>query len=138
MNRNDDPSDSSDRTFESLSLPHKEVPHLVGTRYRVYSDSKNYTLVEAGSALEAIQASGMKNVHKVLRDTIMLNTLLDVATVTGSATPPMPQVSKSMADNAENTAQGEEGAGSIAAAAAAAADAKALSNDEVDKLLEKQ
>lgn len=65
--------------FESLELPHKEVPHLMGVRYRVYSDATNYQQIEAANALEALQKSGLSNPVRIERDTIFLHRIIDLS-----------------------------------------------------------
>lgn len=64
--------------FEELNLPRRQVPELMGGRYFVYSSPTEYQLVDAGSALEAIQKSGLKEVYRLQRDMIFLHSVIDL------------------------------------------------------------
>lgn len=61
--------------FEALLIPRRELPQF-GARYRVYKDAGNFILVEADSALEALKAYGVGQVHRIERDAIYLNNVL--------------------------------------------------------------
>jgi hypothetical protein len=69
---------TSSKPFEPLVIPRKEVPKS-GSRYRVYRDSRNYTVVAANSAAEALEQYGDKNVHKLVRETLSTSCLLDIS-----------------------------------------------------------
>jgi len=63
-------------TFENLP---KQSPFL-GTgagQYKVYKDSKEFIMVAAASALEAIQSSGCVQVYRVERESLDRNYILD-------------------------------------------------------------
>lgn len=53
--------------FEELIIPRKELHDSSAVVYRVYSNSRNFELVEAVSALDALAQSKIKNVYKVKR-----------------------------------------------------------------------
>ena len=55
------------KPFEQLRIPRKDL-QLTITRYRVYSDAREFVTVEARTALEAIEASGIKNAYKIMKD----------------------------------------------------------------------
>ena len=71
--------------FEELDLPRKDLPNLVGTHYRVYSDDGKFVRVEAINALEAINKSGVNNIVRIVRDTIYLNRIVDMSKMVDSA-----------------------------------------------------
>lgn len=107
--------------FESLSLPRKDLPQQMVSRYRVYKDPENYDIIEAISALDALKASGKEEVYKVERDTLKLYNVLDRQTIINSMDP---------------TPAGD--APAVAAAPAAPVlptNETPLSSDQVDKLL---
>jgi hypothetical protein len=116
--------------FESLALPRKDVPHLMGSHYRVYSDYANFKVVAAENAQEAMENSGIQNPVRVARDTILLYSLLNLgANVSAeeiSATPP----ANDTAPIATAPTVTEEAPASTEAPAAA------LSNNDVDTLLQ--
>lgn len=53
-------------------MPRQDFPLAAAGNYRVYTDSQNFVLVHAASAIEALQSSGMANVCKIERDSIDL------------------------------------------------------------------
>lgn len=56
-------------TFETLPIPQKGTPPtLAGSSYRVYKDAKEFVTVKAATALEAFEASGLKEAYKIERD----------------------------------------------------------------------
>jgi hypothetical protein len=116
--------------FESLALPRKEVPHLMGTHYRVYSDHENFKVVAATSAQEAMENSGIKNPLKVERETMLLYSLINLGgnPSVGAASEPLPSNSPAPAATTETTTEAISENAEVAAAA--------LSNNDVDKLLQ--
>ena len=71
----------SEVAFEELLIPRKEVQHLSETRYRVYKDSVHWELVEASSALEALQRCGIQKAYKIERHNPLGNNVLQMGTV---------------------------------------------------------
>ena len=68
----------SSKQFEPLVIPRKDVPKF-GCRYRVYRDSRNYTVIAASSAAEALEQYGDKNVYKLVRESLSSICLLDIS-----------------------------------------------------------
>jgi len=64
--------------FEELSLPRRSVTDILVSRYRVYKDPDNYTLVDADNAQDAIKNCGMEKVHRIERDSIYLDNILNM------------------------------------------------------------
>jgi hypothetical protein len=64
--------------FEPIDFPRMELPHLIASRYRIYSDANNYTLVEAESALQAMESSGVTNIFRIQRESILLRRIIDL------------------------------------------------------------
>lgn len=133
--------------FEELIIPRREMQVSTASIYRVYGDHKNFQLVEAGSALEAMSIIGNKNVYKIKRhdplgdNVIQLNqsirpvttqnqNVLQNIVVENEAPGTIAPVQAEAAENSEPSAD------QIAAASQAAASSDApLSNDDIDKLL---
>lgn len=61
--------------FEALPLPHKNFPQAGMGTYRVYSDDKNFVMVSAMNAIEALAASKMEQVIRIQRDSLDLTTV---------------------------------------------------------------
>lgn len=57
----------SEQNFEELIIPRKDLQDIAVSRYKVYKDVKDYILVEASSALDALKKSGINSVYKVQR-----------------------------------------------------------------------
>ncbi|MEK6745992.1 MAG: hypothetical protein AABY33_03060 [Pseudomonadota bacterium] len=131
MKQNEEP-------FEELIIPRRDMQISAATVYRIYSDYKNFQLVEAGSALEAIAMCGNQNVYKIKRhdplgdNVIHLNqAVLPIITQNQIIAVDNVVTEKAMQEPAENTEVSEE---QTAAASQAAAETP-LSNDDIDKLL---
>jgi hypothetical protein len=125
--------------FESLTLPRKEVAQMATSRYRVYTDASNFTLVDGGSALEALQASGQKQAHHIQRETIFLHNVLKVDALVQPAVPApaAPETAPAMAETASAApAAAPAEAPAAKEAAAKPAPAAPLSSDDVNKLLQ--
>lgn len=75
--------------FEQLPMPRREVPQLVVCKYRIYTDAATFTIVEAATALQAMEVAGVKNAYKVLREDPMAANLIDNSALemNGAATP---------------------------------------------------
>mgnify|MGYP003392965386 CR=1 FL=1 len=130
----------SEEPFEELIIPRREMQISTATIYRIYSDYKNFQLVEAGSALEAIAMMGNKNVYKIKRHDPLGDNVIHL----NQAVRPIAVQNHNIAvDNmvVENTIPVQEAAAitevseeQTAAASQAAAETP-LSNDDIDKLL---
>ena len=121
--------------FDMLPMPRKDLPPITLGRYRVYRNEKEYAVVECASALEALQAVGLTEAYKIERDLYsninVLNIRMmhppvasaDKAAVTEAV---LPHVTEAVVALQDDTAvpPGAEQAG-----------AEALSNSDVDKLL---
>lgn len=139
----------NEQPFEELIIPRREMQVSTTTIYRVYSDHKNFQLVEAGSALEAMSIIGNKSVYKIKRhdplgdNVIHLNYAMRpisaqnqnvihnvaVENVTAEAAPPVPAAPEA------NPEPSKEQVAEASQAAAATAAETPLSNDDIDKLL---
>jgi len=116
--------------FKTITYPRKETLGTPLNRYRVYKDYKNFILIEAENAQAALQASGLKDVQRIIRDNLSLNTIITFGQMSNS--------SADKPDNENSPAVKETAASDAAPAqqqAAAGADDAPLSNDDVDKLL---
>jgi len=56
-----------EQPFEELIIPRRDMFNIAETRYRVYFDAKNYKLIEAVSALDALRSSGISKAYKIER-----------------------------------------------------------------------
>jgi hypothetical protein len=65
------------KEFTPLDLPKKGVSPTE-SRYRVYKDAKEFSVVDAPSALQALQASGLKTAYRIERDSIFAGNLVDL------------------------------------------------------------
>ena len=92
--------------------------------YRVYKDPKNFQVVEAATALEAFQLSGLKEVYKIERERLDKNRVIDPS-LWATLSP----------EEKETPAPAAAMAASDAVLAVPAAPAETLSNDDVNKLL---
>lgn len=63
--------------FEGLSLPRKDLALDLNRRYRLYRESGEIIAVDATTALEALQASGLTDVKRIERDSIDANNVLE-------------------------------------------------------------
>lgn len=94
--------------FETLPIPQKSSPASFSGSYRVYKDAKEFVTVKAATALEAFEASGLKEAHRIERER------LDGHAVLGSG---------SWKANADTKLDGSAEAAPAVASAPAAADA---------------
>lgn len=53
--------------FSGYSLPHKEVAEKKIRGYKIFKNSKEFVIVEAYTAAEAIEKSGLTNPAKMVR-----------------------------------------------------------------------
>ncbi len=134
--------------FEELFIPRKDLQLSSAMVYRVYRDRKNFELVEAASALDAMAACKNKKIYKIQRhdplgfNVIHLNQVLNQDFI-GSMEP-------ESADNYSEDQPPQKPEEPVAAApvqaapepppapppaAEPAAESRALSNEEIDKLL---
>jgi hypothetical protein len=56
--------------FEIMPITKCDIPRLLEGSYRVYKSYREYVVVSAESALEALQLSGLDNVHKIERESM--------------------------------------------------------------------
>lgn len=123
-------SKKTDEAFEPLPLPKREFGQSPKGRYRIYSDDANYKVVEATSALEALQLSGLQQAHRIQRDAVFLVNVLEAGTLVSAP------------ENGDEAAAVPAAASVAPPAAAAAADVPPaaadapLSDDQVNKLLD--
>lgn len=84
---------SDPQPFEQLPLARAEMPVALSGQYRVYSDAKNFKLVEALSAVAALGASGLSQAFKIEREALHKNTLIKPS----FGQPPVPPVAEAAA-----------------------------------------
>jgi|NOAtaT_6_FD_contig_21_4899243_length_623_multi_6_in_0_out_0_1 hypothetical protein len=124
--------------FEALPMPRKNVPQLFGGSYRVYRSSRDYVVVEAGSALEALERSGLSMAHKIERESMDNISVLSAAAWRTGELSPRPHLQPEAAQSAPVPAVNEDPKETVmleVAAADAAPAEQPLSNDDVEKLL---
>lgn len=134
--------------FEELFIPRKDLHLSSAMVYRVYRDNRHYELVEAASALDAMAACKNKKIYKIQRhdplgfNVIHLNQVLNQDFI-GDIEP------DSKSEYSEPSALPQEPVEAAPAkiaseppapppappAAEAPAESRALSNEEIDKLL---
>jgi|GEM_PF-4566539 len=128
--------------FKDLALPRKDLPVVAQSRYLVYKDAKEFIIVDAANAKEALAASGLTDVYRIKRENRLLNNILSFA-LTGrdSATPKeAPKVEASEPVAPPETAPPAEPATAAEPPPPVAEppkpeDSAALSNEEVSNLL---
>lgn len=82
--------------FEQLPLAKAPMPAMLAGQYRVYTDYKNFTRIEAESAVHALEMSGLQKAFKIERETMNKISLIlpklaaAVEAVTAPATPEAP------------------------------------------------
>jgi hypothetical protein len=136
--------------FEELMIPRRDLPVSSAIIYRVYSDYKNFELVEASSALEAMENSKIKNVYKIKRHDPLEENVIhmnrDVKNIIkDNVITPLPQAEISpvsepvqvaeVAEVVEPAVAPEPIAEEPVAVESASSEPAALSNEDVDKLL---
>jgi hypothetical protein len=62
--------------FEQLPLARTSIPAALIGLYRIYTDNKNFKLVQADSAVTALETSGLLEAFKIEREAIHKNTLI--------------------------------------------------------------
>lgn len=123
---------TTEEPFEELYIPHRELQNPNAVCYRVYNDSKNYELVEAFSALEALTQSKIEKPYKIERHNPLGDNVIHIKYATniligegGVA----PTIEKQIEHTLElNTPE-------MITEVAIATENIGLSNEEVDKLL---
>lgn len=113
-------------SFEQLPMARAEFPSMLVGMYRVYQDAKNYTTVQAVSALEALEQSGLQSAIKIEREQLHSINLLRPNFV-GQANTEMPPVAQPMPEAAPAVVMENSGADTLAGAP--------LSNNDIDQLL---
>jgi hypothetical protein len=127
--------------FEELSIPRKELPRLAN-HYRVYKDEKDYITVEAESALEALNKSGLHKAHRIERNAIFLANVLNLEALSNrpasvakeAVETPAAEASAPVTPETQQPAAEAVAATPATDTPAVAAEAP-LSNSDVDKLL---
>lgn len=61
------------RVIDPLAVRRKRLANADITRYRVYRDNTDFVVIEAGSAFEALQKSGIENAALIQRDMPLVN-----------------------------------------------------------------
>lgn len=56
--------------FEQLPLARAPMPPSLAGQYRIYTDYKNFTRIEAESAVHALEMSGLQKAFKIERESI--------------------------------------------------------------------
>lgn len=63
-------------SFEQLPLARTTMQMSLAGQYRIYTDHKNFKLVQADSAVNALEQSGIARAFKIERETLYKNTLI--------------------------------------------------------------
>lgn len=121
-------AESAAVSFEQLPLARPDMPPMPVGMYRVYKDKKIFSIVQAASALEALENSGFGHAIKIEREDMMSNNLLNPKFWESDA--PAPIVGAQPAESAPAASEVQP----AEAASAPSGDAP-LSNNDVDKLL---
>lgn len=142
-------------SFKNLAIPRKRVADMGESQYRVYSSKKEFVLVNAENAQGAIAASGVKDPVRVLRHIPTQSNVLEfpmVAEAMGIAMVAEP-VAVAVAEDvlgetgvaaeavmenvvAEQPLAAEAEVVAVAEEGAVVDEGAALSNEEVEKLLQ--
>ncbi len=117
-------------SFKSLVIQRKDVVQEEQTQYRVFTSAKEFVQVTAENAQDALQISGVKDAVRVLRYLVTQCNVLEFPVVPVGEKPVGEKPVAEAPKVEEVAAPAEE-----AAADAPAQDA-ALSNEEVEKLLQ--
>ncbi len=67
-------------SFETLPIPQKGIPNNSVVRYRIYKDADNFVIVQAATALEAYESSGVKDAVKIERERLDGQAVLGMGT----------------------------------------------------------
>ena len=62
--------------FKTLELPHRGVRKTSLPLYKVFTDPKNFTTVEAANAQDALTKSGVKDAYRIEQDAIFLKKII--------------------------------------------------------------
>lgn len=77
--------------FLPIDFPKKKLGDESGFTYHVYSNKKEYKTVEAQTASQAIELSGIKEPYKVSRTGSDLGNIVDSSTFVKEAAAPVPK-----------------------------------------------
>lgn len=125
--------------FEELVIPRRELNNLSDMRYRVYSNAAQFDIIDAVSALDALQKSGMAKAYKIERHNPLADNVLHLSEVQKllanhkdeqgeapmiAAAPKAEPVAQAVAESTQETVY-----------ISPPPEAATLSNDEVSKLL---
>ncbi len=116
--------------FEHLPLARAESSVVLDGAYRVYSDAKNYTTIQATSAIEALEMSGIHYAFKIKRENLFSNNLLNPKSWDKAVAAPVAAQAEAVHEPVVVAA--EMISEPVVEAPAPAAE---LSNDDIDKLL---
>ncbi len=123
--------------FEALPMPRKNVPQLFGGSYRVYRSSRDFVVVEAHCALEALERSGLHSAVKIERESMDNISVLSAAAWRTGALSEAPAQAPAPTDAALAADSAQEAKDTILLDVPQAAPAtdQPLSNEDVEKLL---
>jgi len=146
--------------FEELVIPRKDINLSSAAFYRVYRDNRYFELIEAVSALDAISKSKIDNIYKVERHNPMAGNVIHFSQAAKQDAKHGDSTNFSASDNEKSTFSEQNLESSVgdvkieekpvenkeaaeiaevqvsdAASSVVANEQSALSNDEVDRLL---
>lgn len=131
--------------FKQIDFPQKDISGLQVSKYRIYTDHSHFILVEADNAQAAINASGMTSPVKVLRDSIYLQNVMMLDSITAQVSTQQdnapvekqPAVQETQqATTTDEVPASKQHEQALAANEPASSEPEgALSSEEVDKLL---
>lgn len=137
--------------FEELAIPRRDFSISSDMVYRVYKDRRNFEIVEAESALDALARSKIKNAYKIERHDPLGCNVIHLSQVISQQVPPSEELVPD--DHSKIQEQPQEIVESVVADAEpvatpestavvqetesppASGEPAALSNDDIDKLL---
>ncbi len=66
------------KNFKPITFVHKDVLDRQVSKYRVYTDHKNYIIVEADNAQSAFEKCGVINPQRLLKDDLFLDNVVSL------------------------------------------------------------
>ena len=130
--------------FEHLPMARADFStDVLSGYYRVYTDKQNFKMIQATSALEALEQSGFRHAFKIEREDLLKYNLLSPpfwqsqnhASQDAAAQPVVMETPAEPAATVATEPAAAAAEPSAEPAPAAAASAETLSNDDIDKLL---
>jgi len=70
---------STQTPFEALLIPRKELAGASICKYRVYRTAEDFLVVEAATARDALEVSGVKQAYKVMREDLRMQTVIQIS-----------------------------------------------------------